>query len=159
MVPLLSTSKADSGLASEFRWDRALYAAYERMLKEWSRGAGYETNDGTSRRNGQARQTHTMVAASSAIDREREGETRCSSRSIAAVALSQADVTSDDLLQQPTADAASAPKPKFQRRRLTTTGGLKGLPVVTPPQELLAQALRKSKRIKQDMEVCSSGQR
>ncbi len=27
------TSKADSGLASEFRWDRAIYTAYERMLK------------------------------------------------------------------------------------------------------------------------------
>ncbi len=33
MVPLLSTSKADSGLASEFRRDRAIYTAYERMLK------------------------------------------------------------------------------------------------------------------------------
>ena len=33
VVPLLSTSKADSGLASEFRWDRAIYTAYERMLK------------------------------------------------------------------------------------------------------------------------------
>ena len=32
VVPLLSTSKADSGLASEFRWDRAGYTAYERML-------------------------------------------------------------------------------------------------------------------------------
>ena len=29
VVPLLSTSKADSGLA----WDRAIYTAYERMLK------------------------------------------------------------------------------------------------------------------------------
>jgi len=27
VVPLLSTSKADSGLASEFRWDRAIYTA------------------------------------------------------------------------------------------------------------------------------------
>ena len=34
VVPLLSTSKADSGLASEFRWDQAGYTAYERMLKE-----------------------------------------------------------------------------------------------------------------------------
>ena len=34
VVPLLSTSKADSGLASEFRRDRAIYTAYERMLKE-----------------------------------------------------------------------------------------------------------------------------
>jgi hypothetical protein len=34
--PLLSTSKADSGLASEFRRDRAIYTAYERMLKaDW----------------------------------------------------------------------------------------------------------------------------
>ena len=33
VVPLLSTSKADSGLASEFRRDRAVYTAYERMLK------------------------------------------------------------------------------------------------------------------------------
>ena len=33
VVPLLSTSKADSGLASEFRWDLAVYTAYERMLK------------------------------------------------------------------------------------------------------------------------------
>jgi hypothetical protein len=31
VVPLLSTSKADSGLASEFRRDRAIYTAYERM--------------------------------------------------------------------------------------------------------------------------------
>jgi hypothetical protein len=35
VVPLLSTSKADSGLASEFRWDRAIYTAYERMLKAY----------------------------------------------------------------------------------------------------------------------------
>ena len=34
VVPLLSTSKADSGLASEFRRDRAVYTAYERMLRE-----------------------------------------------------------------------------------------------------------------------------
>ena len=33
VVPLLSTSKADSGLASEFRWDRAIYTTYERMLQ------------------------------------------------------------------------------------------------------------------------------
>jgi hypothetical protein len=33
VVPLLSTSKADGGLASEFRWDRAIYTTYERMLK------------------------------------------------------------------------------------------------------------------------------
>jgi hypothetical protein len=33
VVPLLSTSKADSGLASEFRRDRAIYTAYERMRK------------------------------------------------------------------------------------------------------------------------------
>ena len=30
-VPLLSTSKADSGLTSEFRRDRVLYTAYERL--------------------------------------------------------------------------------------------------------------------------------
>ena len=46
MVPLLSTSKADSGLASEFRRDRAIYTAYERMLKEWGRSKGYEAEDG-----------------------------------------------------------------------------------------------------------------
>ena len=33
VVPLLSTSKADSGLASEFRRDRAIYTAYERMRR------------------------------------------------------------------------------------------------------------------------------
>ena len=46
VVPLLSTSKADSGLASEFRRDRAIYTAYERMLKEWGRSMGYEGEDG-----------------------------------------------------------------------------------------------------------------
>ena len=33
VVPLLSTSKADGGLASECRWDQAVYTTYERMLK------------------------------------------------------------------------------------------------------------------------------
>jgi hypothetical protein len=33
VVPLLSTSKADSGLTSEFRWDRVLYTTYERIHK------------------------------------------------------------------------------------------------------------------------------
>src|SRR4051794_15394005 len=44
VVPLLSTSKADSGLASEFRRDQACYTAYERMLKVAPRssGVGYE---------------------------------------------------------------------------------------------------------------------
>ena len=46
VVPLLSTSKADSGLASEFRRDRAIYTAYERMLKEWGRSQGNEAEDG-----------------------------------------------------------------------------------------------------------------
>ena len=46
VVPLLSTSKADSGLASEFRRDRAIYTAYERMLKEWGRSKGNEAEDG-----------------------------------------------------------------------------------------------------------------
>jgi hypothetical protein len=32
VAPLPSTNMADSGLASEFRWDRAIYATYERML-------------------------------------------------------------------------------------------------------------------------------
>jgi LmbE family N-acetylglucosaminyl deacetylase len=40
-----------------------------------------------------------------------------------------------------------------RRTRLTTTGGLKGLPVVTPAAELLAHAIRKSKKISQDMEI------
>ena len=42
VVPLLSTSKADSGLASEFRRDRAIYTAYERMLKVERRSKRYE---------------------------------------------------------------------------------------------------------------------
>ena len=46
VVPLLSTSKADSGLASEFRRDRAIYTAYERMLKVWGRSKGNEGEDG-----------------------------------------------------------------------------------------------------------------
>ena len=42
VVPLLSTSKADSGLASEFRRDRAVYTAYERMLKVRGEDRGEE---------------------------------------------------------------------------------------------------------------------
>ena len=34
VVPLLSTSKADSGLTSEFRRDRVLYTTYERIHKK-----------------------------------------------------------------------------------------------------------------------------
>jgi hypothetical protein len=59
------------------------------------------------------------------------------------------DAVQADEQEQPVA----APKAKHQRRRLTTTGGLKGLPVVTPAYELLSQAVRKSKNIRQDMEV------
>ena len=44
VVPLLSTSKADSGLASEFRWDRAIYTAYERMLKAEATSKAYKSN-------------------------------------------------------------------------------------------------------------------
>ena len=44
VVPLLSTSKADSGLASEFRWDRAIYTAYERMLKAHATSKTYKSN-------------------------------------------------------------------------------------------------------------------
>ena len=44
VVPLLSTSKADSGLASEFRWDRAIYTAYERMLKADATNKAYESH-------------------------------------------------------------------------------------------------------------------
>lgn len=50
-------------------------------------------------------------------------------------------------------------KARVQRRRLTTTGGLKGLPVVSPADELLASAVRKAKRIRQDMEVKNSRNR
>ncbi|KAG5179656.1 P-loop containing nucleoside triphosphate hydrolase protein [Tribonema minus] len=51
--------------------------------------------------------------------------------------------------------AASHPagKKKFQRRRLTTTGGLKGLPIAAPADELLSGAVRRSKKIRQDMEI------
>ena len=45
VVPLLSTSKADSGLASEFRWDRAIYTAYERMLKVRGRNTNHQGAD------------------------------------------------------------------------------------------------------------------
>ena len=41
VAPLLSTSKADSGLASEFRRDRAVYTAYERMLRERYENRGH----------------------------------------------------------------------------------------------------------------------
>ena len=44
VVPLLSTSKADSGLASEFRWDRAIYTAYERMLRAHPKTHTYTYN-------------------------------------------------------------------------------------------------------------------
>ena len=43
VVPLLSTSKADSGLASEFRRDRAIYTAYERMLKYKGRSEPHQS--------------------------------------------------------------------------------------------------------------------
>ena len=43
VVPLLSTSKADSGLASEFRRDRAIYTAYERMLKYEGRSQPHQS--------------------------------------------------------------------------------------------------------------------
>ena len=49
VVPLLSTSKADSGLASEFRWDRAIYTAYERMLKVRGRNMTDQGADTTLR--------------------------------------------------------------------------------------------------------------
>ena len=45
VVPLLSTSKADSGLASEFRWDRAIYTAYERMLTAEATSKAYQANN------------------------------------------------------------------------------------------------------------------
>ena len=51
MVPLLSTSKADSGLASEFRWDRAIYTAYERMLKVRGRNTTHQGADTTATTN------------------------------------------------------------------------------------------------------------
>ena len=51
MVPLLSTSKADSGLASEFRWDRAIYTAYERMLKVEGESMGHEGEEGNAAAN------------------------------------------------------------------------------------------------------------
>jgi hypothetical protein len=48
VVPLLSTSKADSGLASEFRRDRAIYTAYERMLKAQHQTQAYMPNAQTA---------------------------------------------------------------------------------------------------------------
>jgi hypothetical protein len=48
VVPLLSTSKADSGLASEFRRDRAIYTAYERMLKAHLQTPAYIPNAQTA---------------------------------------------------------------------------------------------------------------
>jgi hypothetical protein len=77
----------------------------------------------------------------------------------AVAAAVQTDVEADFVEEHEAAQAdeqeqpVAAPKAKFQRRRLTTTGGLKGLPVVTPAYELLSQAVRKSKNIRQDMEV------
>ncbi|CAM9455406.1 unnamed protein product [Chrysoparadoxa australica] len=46
--------------------------------------------------------------------------------------------------------AASSVK---RRKRLTSTGGLKGLPITSPSVELLAQAVNKSKKVKQDMDI------
>ena len=78
VVPLLSTSKADSGLASEFRWDRAIYTAYERMLKADATSKAYQSNnigrvrrehlsdphDRRSRQQGKHAHHHTMQPAS-----------------------------------------------------------------------------------------------
>ncbi|CAM9373569.1 unnamed protein product, partial [Sphacelaria rigidula] len=42
-------------------------------------------------------------------------------------------------------------KRKTTRKRLTSTGGLKSLPIVTPSVELLAHATSRSKKVGQDM--------
>ncbi|CAM9322874.1 unnamed protein product, partial [Phaeothamnion confervicola] len=55
--------------------------------------------------------------------------------------------------QQEQSPEAERQRRRPARARLTATGGLKGLPVATPAVELLAQATRKSMRIKQDMEI------
>ncbi len=57
VVPLLSTSKADSGLASEFRWDRAIYTAYERMLKVRGRNTTHQAADSDATTHAPARTT------------------------------------------------------------------------------------------------------
>ncbi|CAM9596668.1 unnamed protein product, partial [Discosporangium mesarthrocarpum] len=44
-------------------------------------------------------------------------------------------------------------RPGKPRTRLTSTGGLKGLPIVTPSVELLSHATRRSKKISQDMDI------
>jgi hypothetical protein len=86
VVPLLSTSKADSGLASEFRWDRAIYTAYERMLRE--AGGGGLMTDAAEQASGarQRRCTHThshaaavpcgIVSQSDAMQGEKKKNTR-----------------------------------------------------------------------------------
>src|SRR3954470_24693647 len=56
VVPLLSTSKADSGLASEFRWDRAGYTTCERMRRSCSRVEYLHTSTRTNNQN--ARSSH-----------------------------------------------------------------------------------------------------
>ena len=67
VVPLLSTSKADSGLASEFRRDRAIYTAYERMLKVWGRSIGHEATDAA------AFPSNTMMQQQQEEGKEEEG--------------------------------------------------------------------------------------
>jgi len=68
VVPLLSTSKADSGLASEFRRDRAIYTAYERMLRVWGTSSSYEATDDN------ATESNTLLERQAKEDKEDKEE-------------------------------------------------------------------------------------
>ncbi len=75
VVPLLSTSKADSGLASEFRRDRAIYTAYERMLKVTHKKTHHKkTANKEKRTNGTGNMSNS--AGPQRMESERSGPSR-----------------------------------------------------------------------------------
>ncbi|CAM9159719.1 unnamed protein product [Scytosiphon promiscuus] len=57
--------------------------------------------------------------------------------------------------EPPPQQEQATPRPKrgTTRKRLTSTGGLKSLPIVTPSIELLSHASRRSKKVSQDMNI------
>ena len=75
VVPLLSTSKADSGLASEFRWDRAIYTAYERMLRAQLPGSPHIMSKGRARTPHTVRTRHTPRAQQDSSNRTSSNDT------------------------------------------------------------------------------------
>ncbi|CAB1113519.1 unnamed protein product [Ectocarpus sp. CCAP 1310/34] len=147
----LGLPQGTMGFASSFSACRSQASAAPRtaLLRAWGRTSSGSSSERQPLRHLRRRRSEGLVASLSTKG-EREGNPATEEEAQLLQHLSSPPKSQRRHQQQPQQPRTST-KRGTTRKRLTSTGGLKSLPIVTPSIELLSHASRRSKKVSQDM--------